>query len=165
MAYWGTIQQQSAQHADSTAMWDAIKADAAANGLTSPGVTVQGVGEVWAAANRIRNTADTFGKARAVEDQTGFGQSITAQMMTTVPWSREPQVLSTLADYQVRFEALFTTPLGQSASVVLTAKYGAGELPATVGDLVSALGAWAPSSGSLPIGTFDGIGSVSITAV
>jgi hypothetical protein len=165
MAYWGTIQSAVAQRATTADLWAAIR-DAQANDPIGGGpVTLQGVNEVRSAAASVRNTAEAFGAARQVEASSGFGQSITSDMMTTVPWSREPQVLSTLADYQVRFEALFTTPLGQSASVVLTAKYGAGELPATVGDLVSALGAWAPASGSLPIGTFDGIGSVSITAV
>src|SRR6266704_3831158 len=117
------------------------------------------------AAAQIRNSSDSLGKARALEERTGLSQSVTSRMMTTVPWSREGQVLATLADYQVRFEALFTTPLGRSASVMLTAKYGATELPATVGELVDALGNYAPASGSLPIGTFEGIGSMSITVV
>lgn len=165
MAYWGTIQAAVAQRASTADLWSAIKSAQEAEPGGGGTVTVQGVNEIRSAAAAVRNTSESFGAARQVEQSSGFAQSITSQMMTTVPWSRDPQVLSTLADYQVRFEAMFTTPLGRSASVTLTAKYGAGELPATIGDLISALGAWAPDSGSLPVGTFEGIGAVSITAV
>ena len=165
MAYWGTIQSAVSERATTAAIWDAIRGTREAEPGKYGPVTVQGVNEIRSAAAQIRNTSDSLGKARALEERTGLSQSITSRMMTTVPWSREGQVLATLADYQVRFEALFTTPLGRSASVMLTAKYGATELPATVGELVDALGNYAPASGSLPMGTFEGIGSTSITVV
>jgi len=118
MAYWGTIQSAVAERASTAAIWDAIKgAQAGEPGRYGP-VTVQGVNEIRSAAAQIRNTSDSLSKARALEERTGLSQSVTSRMMTTVPWSREGQVLATLADYQVRFEALFTTPLGRSASVM-----------------------------------------------
>ena len=165
MAYWGTIQGAVSDRTSTADIWSAIKDAQASQPDKFGSVTVQGVNEIRSAAAAIRNTSESLSNARSVEESSGLPQSITGKMMTTVPWSRDQQVLNTLADYQVRFEALFTTPLGASASVMLTAKYGAGELPATVGELVDALGSYAPASGSLPLGTFEGVGSMSITAV
>lgn len=165
MAYWGIIQSAVADRASTADIWSAIKSAQAEQPDKYGSVTVQGINEVRSAGAAIRNTSESLSNARSTEESSGLPQSITSKMMTTVPWSRDPQILNTLVDYQVRFEALFTTPLGASASVMLTAKYGAGELPDTVGELVDALGSYAPASGSLPLGTFEGIGSMSITAV
>lgn len=165
MAYWGTIQAAVSQRASTADIWDAIKAAAAAEPGGGQLPTLQAVNELRGAAAGLRNSADTFGAARDLEESSGLSQGITSGMMAVAPWSSDQQVLTTLADYQVRFEAQFTTPLGDPASVILTAKYPNGQLPATVGDLIDSLGAWAPASGSLPVGTFDGIGAVSIVAV
>lgn len=165
MAYWGTIQSAVAQRATTAELWSAIR-DAQA---TEPGgvgaVTVQGVNEVRSAAAQIRNGGEALAAARADSETTGMDRSITSAMMSTAPWSSTQQALTALADYQVRFQALFTNPLGEASSVMLTAKFPNGALPATVGDLVDALGAFAPASGSLPVGTFDGIGDMTIVAV
>lgn len=165
MAYWGTIQSAVSQRASTADIWSAIKAAQAAEPGGGGPVTLQGVNELRSAAAQLRNGAENLSAARSVEEGSGLAQGITGAMMATAPWSGDQQVLSTLADYQVRFEALFTTPLGESASVTLTALFPNGALPATVGDLISALGAWAPASGSMPVGDFDGIGDVSIVAV
>lgn len=165
MAYWGEIQAAAAARGNTAGAFDAINAARAVDPTGGFPVTMIGVSEVYSAAAKIRNAGESFAAARDLEATTGIGQQITSDMMTTTPWSRDAQVLSTLADYQVRVEAQFTTPLGQASSVFLTAKYGAAELPSTVGELVDALSSWAPASGSLPVGTFEGIGSVSISVV
>lgn len=165
MAYWGTIQSAVTQRASTADLWAAIRGAQAAEPGGGGLVTVRGVSELRGYAAAIRGAAERLNAARAGYDRTGLAQVITGDMMSTAPWSASGQVLSTLADYQVRFEALFTTPLGRSSSVMLTAKFPNGQLSATVGDLVAALGAFALSSGSLPVGTFNGIGAMSITAV
>lgn len=165
MAYWGTIQAAVTQRASTAEIWDAVKAAQAAEPGGGGSVTLQGLNELRSVAAQLRNGSEKLAAARATEQNSGLSQGITGQMMAVAPWSQDQQVLSTLADYQVRFEAQFTTPLGAQASVVLTALFPNGALPATVGDLIDALGAWAPASGSLPVGTFDGIGDVSIVAV
>lgn len=165
MAYWGTIQSAVTQRAGTADIWAAIKGAAAAEPGGGQLPTFQGVNELRSVAAGMRNGADNFGAARATEESSGLAQGITSGMVSLAPWSSGQQVLSTLADYQVRFQALFTTPLGDAASVTLTALFPNGQLPSTVGDLVDALGSWAPSSGSMPVGTFDGIGDVSIVAV
>jgi len=165
MTYWGVIQQAVADRASTADIWQAIRdAQAAEPGGGGP-VSVQGVNEVRSAAAQIRNSADYLGAARDVEQTSGLPQTITSQMMTTVPWSRDPQVLSTLADYQVRFQTLFTTPAGEEASQWVTARYGAGQLPVTVGELVDALGAYSMAFGYTDAASFTGVGDVSITAV
>jgi hypothetical protein len=165
MAYWGTVQAAVAQRATTAELWSAIR-DAQAN---EPGgfgpVTVQGINEVRSAAAQLRNSGEAFGAAREDSTASGLDRSISSDMMATAPWSSEQMALTTLADYQVRFQALFTTPLGEASSVMLTAKYPNGQLPATVGELIDSLGAFAPASGSLPVGEFTGIGDVSIVAV
>jgi hypothetical protein len=165
MAYWGTIQSAVSQRATTAEVWSAIRDAQAAEPGGGGLVTLVGVNEVRAAAAAIRNTSERLGSARALEDRSGLSQSITSQMMSTAPWSRAPGVLSTLADYQVRFEARLITPLGESITQNLTAMFPAGQLPATVGDLIDALATFAPASGSLQQGEFDGVGAVSIVAV
>lgn len=165
MAYWGTIQNAVAERASTAQIWDAIRAAQAAEPGGGGPVTVAGVNEVRSAAAKIRNSADGLTMARDLETSTGLAQSITSSMMTTVPWSRDPGVLSTLADYQVRFQTLFTTPAGAQASAWVTAKFGGGELPVTVGDLIDALGAYSLAFGYTDAASFTGVGDVSITAV
>lgn len=165
MAYWGTIQSQTAVRASTADLWAAIRADAAAHPGGLPLPTLQGVNEIRAAAAQVRNASAAFGKARDTTETYGLTQAITGDMVSTVPWSRDAATIAVLADYQVRFNARMTSPLGRQFTQQLTMLFPNGTLPATVGELVTKLGAFAPASGSLGEGSFDGVGDVSITVV
>jgi len=165
LAYWGTIQAGVTQRASTADLWAAIRGAAASEPGGAPLPTIQGVNEVRAAAARIRNASESFGAARDFSERYGVAQGITADMMSTAPWSREQQSLQTLADYQVRFEAQMTSPLGVQFTQTLTALFPNGTLPATTGELIDALSSFAPASGSLGDGEFNGVGDVSILAV
>jgi hypothetical protein len=165
MAYWGSIQNAVSARASTADVWAAIRAAQAAEPGGGGGVSVQGVNEVRAAAARLRNASENFTQARDFAERTGITQAIEGTMMSTAPWSREPQVLSTLADYQVRFETLLTTPAGEQASAWVTARFPTGQLPVTVGELIDALSAYSLAFGYADEATLAGIGDVSITAV
>jgi hypothetical protein len=165
LGYWASIQRAVANRETTAQVWDRIKADQAAGVSGGRPVTLQGVNEIRSAAARVRNSSEAFGAARADSEASGLDRVISSDMMSTAPWSREEQALSTLADYTVRFEARMTSPLGKEFTQMLTAVFPAGALPATVGDLIDELGSFAPASGSLADGTFEGVGDVSILAV
>src|SRR5215468_6295636 len=136
LAYWGTIQAGVSQRMSTADLWAAIRAAQALEPGGGGKVTIQGVNEIRSAAAQIRNASESFGNARDFADRYGIDQAITSEMMSTAPWSREQQSLQTLADYQVRFEARMTSPLGTEFTQTLTALFPNGSLPATTGELV-----------------------------
>ena len=165
LVYWGEIQAAVSQKATTADVWAAIRGAAAEAGLTSPGVTLQGVNEVRSAAAQIRNSGTALGQSRDVAERTGLAQTIDSSMMAVAPWSRDPQVLQTLSDYTVRFQMQTVDANGQTQTTWLTNLYPGGTLPATVGELVDSLGSYGQLSGSAPQGEFAGIGDIQVLAV
>lgn len=164
MVYWGQIAKAASERGNIAGAFDVINEARAAGNVGDYPVTMLGVQEVYSVAAQIRNGSEALTSARDVAASSGVDQMITRDMMALDPSARPGDVISGLANYYVRTEVNFTTPLGKSQSVYLTAKYDATSLPQSVGDLTDALSSWAPASGSMPVGTFDGIGSISITA-
>ncbi len=74
MAYWSKIQSLTAEHASTVAVWDSIREGQQLEPNKYGPVTLQGVNEIRSAAAQIRNTSDSLGKARALEERTGLAQ-------------------------------------------------------------------------------------------
>lgn len=164
LAYWGEIQRAAAQRGNTAGAFEAINAARQLAGETGPGPSMLGVGEVYAAAARVRNATESLGAARQTETSSGLSQAITSDMVALDITAAPGAVITTFADYYVRVQASFTTPLGQEVTQYVTAKYNAGTLPGTVGELVDALSTWVPSQYQASALTFDSIGDIAITA-
>lgn len=164
LTYWAQIQQAAAERGNTSGAFERINAARQASGNAGPPVTMLGVGELYSVAAQVRNSTAALDLARQTEESSGLPQQITSDMMSLDVTARPGQVITTFSDYYVRVEAQFTTPLGQSVTQFVTAKYDAGTLPATVGDLVDALSSWIPSQYSASSLTFDSVGDIAITA-
>ena len=165
MAFWGEIRGVAAQRGTSTDLWNAIRAAAAAVPGGAPTPTLSGVNEVWSAAVRLRNTGEVFSKALALEERTGLAQSVTSDMLSTAPWSRENLEPGQQYKYQVSFQGHFQTPDEELIHQHLTVTFGANELPETVGQLREALELGIPNT-SIPAGVdLVGLGDLSIAMV
>jgi hypothetical protein len=165
MAYSGPIAAAVRLRASTSQIWDAIRnaADQVPGGAPLP--SVQGVNEIRGLFAQARNATEALSAARDLEERTGLPQGVTGAMTSTGFRSRSADVLQTAADYLVRFERQYVTPLGQAGSQWVTARFPAGQLPATVGELIDSLSTFAPGTGTPTLGNFSGIGSINITAV
>ena len=164
LAYWAQIQQAAARRENVAGAFERINAMRDAAGETGPGPSMLAVGEVYSAAAQVRNASEALGAARDTSESTGIPQAITRDMMALDISARSGQVITTFADFYVRVQAQFTTPLGQTVQQYVTAKYDAGTLPSTVPELVDSLASWVPSQYQASALTFDSVGDISITA-
>lgn len=165
LTYAGPIAAAVSARASTSEIWDAIRAAAESVPGGAPLPSLQGVSELRSLYSSSRNAAEALSSARDLEERTGLAQGITGSMTSVGVNSRDVQALQTAADYLVRFERQYVTPLGQQGSQWITAKYPAGELPPTVGELIDSLSQFAPGVGTPSLGNLAGIGAVSITAV
>lgn len=164
LLYWEQIQRAAAMRGNVAGAFDEINTARAAGLAPDVPVTMLAVGELYSAAAQTRNATEALGLARQQGESMGLSQQITSDMMSLDISARASRAVATFADYYVRFEAQFTTPLGTSYTQMLTAKYDTTNLPATVGELVDALGSFGESNYAPTGGTFDGVGDISISA-
>lgn len=165
LTYAGPIARAVSERASTSEIWEAINAAASNVPGGAPLPTLGAVNELRSLFAQARNASEALDRARATEERTGMSQSITGAMTSLGVNSRPGQVLQTAADYLVRFERQTVTPLGQQVTKWVTARFPAGSLPPTVGDLVDALSSFQPGTGTPQLGNFSGIGAISITAV
>jgi hypothetical protein len=130
MHYFGVIEHATRERASTADIWSAIRAQAAAEGLESPGVTAQDVSRLRGAAGRIRAASAALSRA-----EPGYG--IDAPMIALAPWSRSLAERNTLPMYQVRF--LHTTNVAGQEQSDWRSIMLRGATPPTVGDLMSQL--------------------------
>jgi hypothetical protein len=165
LTFWGAIQSAVSQRATTAEVYSAIRDYAETDLGGHPLPTLAAVNELRSLAAQTRNASEALGNARDLSERYGIDSPISSQMMSLTVSSRDQQSISTLAQYQVRFETQFLTPSGVAASAWVTAKYGAAELPSSVGDLVDAVSSYALAFGYADLASFQGIGSISIAVV
>lgn len=165
LTYAGPIARSVSLRASTAEIWSAINSAAQQFKTAAPLPSLQGVNELRSLFAASRNASESLASARAIEERSGLAQNITGSMVSVGINSRSPSVLQTAADYLVRFERQYVTPLGQAGSTWVTAKYPAGYLPPTVGELIDSLSTFTPGTGTPTLGTMSGIGDISITAV
>lgn len=165
LQYWGAISHAVAERASTADVVAAIRADAGIPTGPIPGFSLQGLNEIRSQAATIRNASESLSSSLALAARTGLDQTIDSRMISTAPWSRDPAVVSSLANFQVRFEYQTTDPAGNVTSTWMTAMFPPDRMPATTDALLSELGTYGNLSGSAPQGDFSGLGTIEILAV
>lgn len=155
MAYWGVIEQATRDRLGTAEIWQAIREQAAASGLDSPGVTAQDVSRLRGLAGNVRATS-----ARLENADTGY--ALDSTMIARAPWARPLAERNTLPLYQVRFEHT-TENNGETTTEWRTVMFR-NTLPTTVGELIDALQQDAEQMADDYGYTHVGIGSFSILA-
>lgn len=155
MAYWGVIEQATRDRLGTAEVWQAIREQAAAAGLDSPGITAQDVSRLRGLAGGVRATATRLENA---EPEWG----IDGGMIANAPWARPLSERNTLPLFQVRFEHTVQNN-GQTTTEWRTVMFR-NTLPTTVGELTEALEQDAEQMADDYGYTHVGIGSFSILA-
>lgn len=165
LPYFGAIQEAVSRRANTTGIWDAIKADPLAVTAGAPLPSFQGVNELRALAAAGRNAGEALGAALETERRTGLAQGIDSRMMSYGISSRDQAAINAMAQYHARFEGTFNAPDGSQFKQWLTVKFDASNMPATAGALADALAVGVPNK-SIPAGaTLSDIGAMTITVV
>jgi hypothetical protein len=126
LAYWPQIEYAARSGLNTADLWATIRDAAEELGLSSPGVTIQGVSGLRSRAVAIQRREETFA---------GLADSkrLTGRDVGTAPWSRSPGERRALPKFQVRFEHTFNQA-GEQRTEWRTALFE-GKLPRTAGEL------------------------------
>lgn len=158
--YGPIIQSASTLHMTTSDLWDAIRDAAEAEGLASPGVTVQDV-------SHLRGIFAGMTRATEALNRADPGSLIDAAMIGQAPWSPDVNVQNATPAYLATFQ------LSRVVDGVEVTDWAAvripGALPGTVGELQDQLEAEAEAMASEEGGTFygefAGIGNIAIQAI
>lgn len=130
LAYWGVIEYAANNRFTTADLWNALRDEAERLGLSSPGVTVRGVAQLYglavanqSAARRLERQRDQF--------------AVTANLIGHYPTERPLTEQNALGMWQVRFQHTTLTETGEFTEWRTVMFRGA--LPATVGDLRDAV--------------------------
>lgn len=161
LALYGPIIQSAATyHLPTADLWSAIHDAAAAEGLASPGVTVQAVSSLRGIFGGVARAAETLQRADP-------SASLDAGMIGQAPWSPSRDVQNASPAFLATFQ------VSRVVDGVQTVDWAAvripGRLPATVGELQDQLAAEAEAmtleEGGTFYGDFVGIDSLAIQAI
>ena len=126
MPYWNEISAAANDRATTADLWSRIRDQADQLGLSSPGVSVQGVNEL----RRLATSIERSGRALTKASETS---GIEPGMIGEAPWSRALQDRGGIGIFQVRYKHSFIDSEGLQ-SEWRTSVFNNG-LPATVGEL------------------------------
>lgn len=133
-AFWGSILLAARVHATTAEVWQAIREAAVGNNVALPADMFSQVNRMRSLATGLRNSGEAL--ARANPDD-----AITGSMIGTQLYARSALAHSLDPAYHVRFEMTTTTTEG-SVTGWYNLEYQGG-LPATVGDLLAEIDAYA----------------------
>lgn len=154
--YFGVVEAGTIAGENTAQIWQRIRDAAAAQGLSSPGITIQQVNQLRASANLIKAATGRLGK--------GYGPSpIEGSMIGEAPWARPLNQRQATQMWQARFEHTFIEGGEQSThwrTVTFT-----NELPGSVEEFNQAIFDDAAGMADAYGIEHVGIGSISLLAV
>lgn len=139
LLYWGDIQKATSARATTQVLYEALRAASEREGMGGTVPPLTAVNELRHLAASQRTAGENLRRAAATEQRTGMGQSITGVMIAADVRTRPAGVSATITQYIARFQATFTTPLGEQVQRSFSKVFTSGALPATVGDLITQL--------------------------
>lgn len=137
-AFFGAIQRGARERATTAEIWDAIRSRADELGVRYPSTILQDVNRLRGVASGLARTSRAIANAR--DDQSLDRRFIGQQL-----YARDLNAQATAPSFHVRFQVDVTRPEGTS-SEWYTLGYDA-VLPATVGELLADVEAYAQSLG------------------
>lgn len=126
LGYWPQIELAAAEGLTTADLWALIRDAADELGLSSPGVTVQGVSELRGIASGMQRRSGEI--ARLPDEKT-----LTGRLLTLAPWARSAGERKANPQYHVRYQHT-TRQNGELVTEWRTSKFG-GKFPGTLGDL------------------------------
>ena len=156
LAYWGIIQAAVSQRASTAALWEAVRSDALAQGVTIQGVSAIDMGRLRSIVADQRNAMEAFGLLRPNE-------AITQSQIGTDISARDLAAQALAPTWLVRFEHDVVVE-GELQTLWRTSTFE-GSLPATAGSLRSAVEADAQALADDYDVTHAGVGRIQIVAV
>lgn len=130
LAYWGEIEFAARERLTTADLWASLQDAAERLGLSSPGITVQGISNLRAFAGSIQRAEQRFERARDTEN-------IAGHHIGDAPWARSLPEQNALNIFQVRYQHTFLQD-GEEQTEWRTSVF-TGRMPGTVGELRAAI--------------------------
>lgn len=156
LPYWGNIQQAVSLRASTADLWTAVRDAATREGVALTGVSAADMSVLRGLAGGQRNALETFGQSRT-------DAAITARMIATDISARPVQDQLLAPRWIVRFQHDVTVD-GELQTFWRSSIFE-GSLPATTGDLRSAVESDAVALADDYGTTHAGVGAIQISAV
>jgi hypothetical protein len=156
LKYWPQIEFAAQSRMSTADLWSAIRDAADELGLSSPGVTANGVSTLRGLASGIQRRGEAVDRAHD-------SQRLTDEHMAQAPWSRPLPQQNAFPMFQVRFQHTFMQD-GEERSEWRTSVFN-GRLPRTAGELRAAIDMDANELASKYGSTHVGVGNLQILQV